>query len=188
MSRTYDIPGLSGYYIDSRGRIISRHTGQPVAPFDRHNGSPSVQLYRDDHRKTTRTIKSLQPKCLYCGCPNPRIPGDDYGLCETHRRAADNREYLYPYDLEQREFPIEESQRIIDEFITMMKLPDKIARSTRSLAREMKLGKDLIWHVKRGTFDHVRSEAFEELNESLANAIWEARIRPKCSNNRPGKR
>lgn len=187
MSRTHNIPGFPGYFVDDQGSIISRYTGRPLAVIKQPHRRPAVELFRGPW-KTKRPVHNLQPKCLYCGCPNPRLPGDDYGLCETHRHAADTREYLYPYDIEQREFPIEEAQRIIDEFITVMKLPEKIARSTRALAKEIGVSKDLIWHVKRGTFDHVRSEAFDALKEALAHAMWEARVRPRCSNSRPGKR
>jgi hypothetical protein len=128
-------------------------------------------------KRYRRIIENLQPKCLNNACHRPRIPGDELGLCRKHRADLTHGKHRAYPDPRVREYSVEDANNVIDEFIEVRRLPEKI--SLRKLAKEMNTTKDLLYHVRRRTFPHVRSEAMETLSAALATALYESTILPR---------
>lgn len=106
-------------------------------------------------------------RCLRVGCPNPRSDPDtrSLGLCDTHNQQVADGTIGADHDPLCREVPVEDAQALLDDIAD----PDE---SVRSVATRTGLSKDLVHHVRRGTWAHVRSKAWEQLQEVHADLMW----------------
>lgn len=121
-------------------------------------------------------------RCLRVGCPNLRSSPDRWGLglCDEHNRQLGAGTIGAGMDPTVREHPVEQAQELVAE---MRRPGEKI----RAMARRTGLPKDLLWHVIRGSFAHVRSEAWEQLQEAHARIQFE-QAHPTWPENSSGRR
>lgn len=118
-------------------------------------------------------------RCLRVGCPRPRSDPDrvGLGLCDEHNHQLAQGTIGEGMDPTVREHPVAQAQELVADM-------RREGESIRGLARRTGLSKDLLWHVTRGTFTHVRSEAWEEILEAHARLEFERR-HPVWPNRRP---
>lgn len=118
-------------------------------------------------------------RCLRVGCPRPRSDPDPHGLglCDEHNRQLVEGTIGQGMDPTVREVPVEQAQALLRQM-------RRDGETVRGLAKRAGLSKDLVWHVLRGTFTHVRSEAWEEIQEAHARLQFEWE-HPVWPNRRP---
>lgn len=108
-------------------------------------------------------------RCLRVGCSAARAVPDrlGLGLCEQHSAQTIDRTIGADQDPTVREHPIADAREII----TRIRRPGE---SIRGLARRIGMPKDVLWHVLRGSFAHIRSEAWEALQDAEADILFAA--------------
>jgi hypothetical protein len=121
-------------------------------------------------------------RCLRVGCPNRRSDPDHrgLGLCDEHNRQVGDGTIGAGWDPTRREVPVDRAQALVAD----MRRPGE---PIRALARRTGLPKDLLWHVIRGTFPHVKSEAWEEIREAHARLRfeWDNPVAPEWASGAP---
>lgn len=119
-------------------------------------------------------------RCLRAGCPNPKADPDrvGLGLCEPHNRQLADGTIGTGHDPTSREVPVARAQELLADIAAP-------TESVRSVAARTGLSKDLVHHVRRGTWAHVRSKAWEQLQNVHADEMHARRTAPTTPKQRP---
>ncbi|RAV34739.1 hypothetical protein [Corynebacterium heidelbergense] len=137
------------------------------------------------------------PRCLRCGCPNPQATPDilGLGLCTTHTHQLRAGTIGADYDPTVREHPIQEARALLDQIAAP-------GESLRSIGARIGVSKDVVRSIRLGRYQHLRSAAWENLLDAVADhlyatratqagqqlALYDCPTRPKTSRKAPRSR
>lgn len=111
-------------------------------------------------------------RCQRPGCHHPQQHPDPLGLhfCTHHNHQFRNGTIGQDYDPTRREHATVEAAALIQ-------LIAKPNDSLRDLEGKTGLCKDTINNILRGKYAHIRSAAWEQLQEAVANYIYEQNMK-----------
>ncbi len=104
------------------------------------------------------------PRCLRCGCPHPQQHPDPLGLglCANHTNQFRAGTIGKHHNPRLREHPTTEAQQLLARIT-------RPGDSLRTLGRRVGLPKDVIRNIQNVRYRHIRSDAWEKLQEAVAD-------------------
>ncbi|MGO1950212.1 MAG: hypothetical protein ACTH1D_11295 [Mycobacteriaceae bacterium] len=123
--------------------------------------------------RTATTIEPAPGRCLRCGCHRPHAPGDPLGLCRLHHAQLLAGTIGHDFDPTSRETDVDEVQALLE--LIEPELFDTTRRrpSVRRLADRLGISKDLVHHVRRASWNKVRSSNWIAVQDAVGNALYE---------------
>lgn len=102
------------------------------------------------------------PKCLRCGCPNPRTHPDTQGLglCADHYRQLSDGTIGQTHNTRTHSHPHHDAIKLLNTIAP--------TGSLRTAAKKTGLSKDTIRNIRQGNVTWVNSSVWERLQEAHA--------------------
>lgn len=138
---------------------------QPLESFSPEPSHRTSRTYTDG--RFTGDIPTT--RCLRCGCPQLRDDTSPLYLCTDHQHQVDHGTIGVDWDPTRRETPIDRAHNLVEDLHRY--LHGNRPMNIRAFSRETGIPKDMLWHITRRTWPHVRSEAWELLRDVQANVF-----------------